>query len=242
MSDKEDFVLAKMNTVDDEYNIAPIDKDGYMRFKEVPEPNFDMYYYAFDEKKIKKIERMVRSSYEYREYIRFLKLNLNVDHCSFYKGYGMKYGLTIELHHSPFTLYNITEAVVNKSLHFDNRYGSFLTAEIVNSLHYAMKVGLVPLNPTAHKLVHSGKLEVHPSLVLNYWKQFYEEYKAFLSEDAICKYNRATELATSDKMLETVPEILEYKPAYIDNNTKLLTSEDFDKLCIESKMQKLEAM
>lgn len=215
------------------------DKDGVIHLEEIPNPDFDMKYYEYNEKTIKKLEIAIRGSFEYKGLFLFIKTYLNVDHCSFYEGYSMKNGLTIELHHAPFTLYDITEAVVAKSVHDKGYFETFRVVEEVNKLHYQFLIGLTPLNPTAHKLVHSGKLPVHPKIIIGNWKEFYTMYQAFLNETAIKKYEDALALEEAKKEVE-IPMIMNYKPSRIESPIKLPTSEDIQKWIVDSKLAKLE--
>lgn len=226
---------------DEEYHILEYDKNNVLHIDEIPKIDFDMKYYEYNEQDIKRVERIIRNSPEYRDYIYFIKTNLNVSHCSYYEGYSMQNGLTIELHHSPFTLFNITEAVMAKSMHDNGYWETFRIAAEVVLLHYTCKVGLTPLNPTLHKLVHSGILPVHPKIILGDWKTFYGEYQAFLSEDANKNYLEAIELENGNKTVE-IPKILEYAPVKIQMPIEAITSEYVDKLCIQSKFKALEDM
>lgn len=215
------------------------DKDGVIHLEEIPNPDFDMKYYEYNEKAIKKLEIAIRGSFEYKGLFLFIKTYLNVDHCSFYEGYSMKNGLTIELHHAPFTLYDITEAVVAKSVHDKGYFETFRVVEEVNKLHYQFLIGLTPLNPTAHKLVHSGKLPVHPKIIIGNWKEFYTMYQAFLNETAVKKYEDALALEEAKKEVE-IPMIMNYKPSRIESPIKLPTPEEIQKWIVDSKLAKLE--
>lgn len=215
------------------------DKDGVIHLEEIPNPDFDMKYYEYNEKAIKKLEIAIRGSFEYKGLFLFIKTYLNVDHCSFYEGYSMKNGLTIELHHAPFTLYDITEAVVAKSVHDKGYFETFRVVEEVNKLHYQFLIGLTPLNPTAHKLVHSGKLPVHPKIIIGNWKEFYTMYQAFLNETAVKKYEDALALEEAKKEVE-IPMIMNYKPSRIESSIKLPTPEEIQKWIVDSKLAKLE--
>ena len=215
------------------------DKDGVIHLEEIPSPDFDMKYYEYNEKAIKKLEIAIRGSFEYKGLFLFIKTYLNVDHCSFYEGYSMKNGLTIELHHAPFTLYDITEAVVAKSVHDKGYFETFRVVEEVNKLHYQFLIGLTPLNPTAHKLVHSGKLPVHPKIIIGNWKEFYTMYQAFLNETAVKKYEDALALEEAKKEVE-IPMIMNYKPSRIESPIKLPTPEEIQKWIVDSKLAKLE--
>lgn len=111
-------------------------------------------------KNIKKIESVIRSSLEYREYIKYLITHMNMDKCHFLPKVKKENGkrITIEIHHEPFTLYDITQIVFEKWLNEEREINHFLIAEEVMKLHYKNQVGLIPLSATVHQLVHDGKI------------------------------------------------------------------------------------
>ena len=59
---------------------------------------------------IKAVERIVRSSIEYKQYIQFLKTEIDMTECSYFKNISNKNNpkVSIEIHHEPFTLFDIT--------------------------------------------------------------------------------------------------------------------------------------
>ena len=238
--EKPTFIKPSDETISQNGTALVPDENNIIHIDEIPDPGFDMKYYEFDEKQVKKVEVGIRSSFEYRGIIQFIKHNLNVNHCSFYEGYSMKNGLTIELHHSPFTLYDITEAVMAKSIKEKGYWETFRIIEEVNRLHYEFKIGLTPLNPTAHKLVHNQTLAVHPKIVIGFWKDFYGEYQAYLSEAAVSKYREMVDMESKNDEDLKIPKILEYKPTIIQSPIQAITQELVDKLYIDSKLNKLE--
>lgn len=227
------------NNIDDDTGLVP-DKNGIIHLDEIPDPQFDMKYFQYNEKDVKKTEQVIRSSYEFRGLFQFIKTNLNINHCSFYEGYSMQNGLTIELHHAPFTLFDITEAVIAKSVHEKGYWETFRVVEEVNRLHYEFKVGLTPLNPTAHKLVHSGVLPIHPKIVIGDWKAFYSLYQAFLNETAKKSYDDMLALEEDKNSNPSIPKIMEYSPTRIESPIKLIDMSTIDKLIVDSKLKKLE--
>lgn len=214
------------------------DKNGIARLDEIPDPGFDMKYFEYNEKTIKKLEQSIRGSYEYKGLFQFLKQNLNVNHCSFYEGYSMANGLTIELHHAPFTLFDITEAVVAKFIHDQNYWETFRVVEKVNMLHYEFKIGITPLNPTAHKLVHSGVLPVHPKIILGDWKEFYREYQSFLNDSAKKKYDDTLALESENNI--NIPKIMNFAPMKLETPIKLPDISTINNLIVGSKLKRLE--
>jgi hypothetical protein len=215
-------------------------KEETIKIDDIPAPNFDMKYTEITVPLVKYITKLVRSTFEYKEYIQILKNYLDVNRCAFYEGYSIKNGFTIEIHHSPFTLFDICETVANKHLSASNFIETFKVCEEVTRLHFEFKVGLVPLNPTAHELVHSGVLPIHPSIVLGNWKQFENEYKEYMSEELKVKYMNTIEFeATND--FTKFPKILERNELKLDvKGQNSLTGFSIDKLIVESKMKLLE--
>lgn len=169
-------------------------------------PDYETKYRIVTVKKIKKITSIIRASFEYKSYIYFLKNTLNLDRCAFFEGYDLNVG-SIEIHHAPFTLYQYCVTVANKHLKEKDYFKSMEVAEEVCLLHYNFKVGLVPLNPTAHELADSDKLPIHPDLVLGDWESFYIEYKEFHSDEIKKCYNDAKSLINSQDYTE-FPAIL----------------------------------
>lgn len=213
----------------------------FIRFEEIPDPQVDMKYKQVNANLLKYFTNVVRASYEYRVYIQHLKNFLDVDRCAFYEGYSIKNGFSVELHHSPYTMYDICEAVANKQFKSNDGYvKTFEVCEEVARLHYKFKVGLVPLNPTAHELVHAGELEIHPDIVLGHWEEFYTEYKEFLSEESLAKYERCLELRLEGKS-DKVPKILERRQIRIQvPKFQSLGSMDLTKMLMETPQQRIE--
>ncbi len=215
------------------------DKNNVMHLDEVPEIEFDMRMTSVNDKYYKYVTRMCRRTPEYRDFIYFMKHNLDINHCSFYEGYSIKDGYIIELHHAPFTLYDYVETVCTKQMAQQGWVETMKICEEVIALHFKFMVGLTPLNPTAHELVHSDALPVHPKIIIGDWKAFYGEYNAWVSESVVRKYDEAIALEKKHDSPE-LPKILEYAPVTLDAGLIKLTEGDLDKLIIQSKISLLE--
>lgn len=169
-----------------------------------PEP---MEYYVNidtdkDRKKyIKQIERIVRSSMEYRDYIQFLKEHLDLNKCIFFqnvtsdKNQNKRGRVSLELHHEPFTLYDYVNVVVDKYRQEGYPLNALMIADEVLELHYANKVGLVPLSKTMHQVIHnSTKVMVPLNMVYGDYSQFLEEYEEYISDDLYDKLQRKLDM------------------------------------------------
>lgn len=207
---------------------------------DIPEVKLDGKYKIIDEKVVKYIEKRIRNSYEYREFIKYLKYTLDINSCIFYEGFKLQNGFSIEIHHSPFTLYEYVYTVCNKHLDLNKGYFYDLeVAEEVTKLHYEFLVGLVPLNPTAHELVHSGQLEIHPDLIIGSYKQFIYEYQEWLPDEVRDKLNDIEELrkTPSDK----IPTILQKNKILLITPYNPLSNNIVNK-CIENKLEEIDKL
>ncbi|MFW6377562.1 MAG: hypothetical protein ACOCZ5_02845 [bacterium] len=211
-------------------------------YDELPEMSFDGKYRKLDVSLIKYITGRVRHTIEYRNFVDYMKKTININRCTFYKNYSMENGFTIELHHSPFCLYDYVETVCNK--HYskcdkDPYIEPWRVEEEVNKLHYQFLVGLVPLNPTSHKLVHSGNLKIHPRMVEGNWSKFVESYKEYLSDEVRGKLEEFKTIGKSDP--DEIPEIMKYKPIMISNlKFRSLGNYDMEKIIIKNLQEKFE--
>ena len=162
---------------------------------------------------IERTKRIVRSSKEYKDYIRYLKENMDMDRCVFFKKvkHTSDNAIKIEVHHEPFTLDDIVRTVINKQLAEGRKLNDLDVANEVMELHYNDMVGLVPLSETIHELVHSdtNKVFVPLNMVYGNFNKFFELYQDYMEDDILTR--------------------LEFK---IDQ-TKNMTEDAFDALAVE---------
>ena len=138
------------------------------------------------EKFIKRVEKVVRDSMEYKDYILFLKDYVNMNHCAFFTNVANKEGskVRIEIHHEPLTLFDIVAIVLEKHLAEGVPISDFYIAEEVMELHYQNKVGLIPLSKSIHQIVHhSDDIFIPINLVYGNYKEFLDEYLEFCDDD-----------------------------------------------------------
>jgi len=136
---------------------------------------------------IKNVERLVRSSLEYREWLAFIKDTLNLNYCVFTKETDAETD-DIEIHHHPLTLYDIVMIVVDTYITNDKQFCTFDIASEVINLHFQLKVGFVPLLGSLHKKFHNGFLDIPIELVYGDYKYLLENY--FVRESLQMKVSR----------------------------------------------------
>ena len=168
-----------------------------------------------NDKLIKRIERIIRSSIEYKEYIKFLKEELDLNYCSFFSNVNWD-DVTIEMHHSLFTLYDITVIVLNKQLINNINVTVWDVADEVMLIHYRNIIALTPLSTTVHELVHTGDVFVPLQMQYGDWITFWNEYKNYMTSDQINHMKNI--LKSSNECLKdyNVYGILERKYTYIE--------------------------
>ena len=166
------------------------------------------------EKFIKRIEKVVRSSMEYRDYIAFLKEYVDMSHCAFFNNVENAQGskVRIEIHHEPLTLFDIVQTVVNKYLEEGIPLNDLYISDEVMELHYTNKVGLIPLSKSIHQIIHnSNELVIPLTLVYGDYKAFLEEYNDYLDDNILDKLERKV-LETKTIKKEMVDKL---NPSYV---------------------------
>lgn len=160
---------------------------------------FDDYYNEKSVKQfIKTVEKLIRTSKEYKMYIELLRTNVfALNHDSIMTNITTA-DVDLEFHHTPLTLYDIVEIVILKHITNDEKFTSFSIAKEVMDLHYKHKVGLVPLTKTTHELAHSGNLFISESQIFGQYKMFLEEYKDGVSADLIQKVRELENLSAAN--------------------------------------------
>ena len=123
---------------------------------------------------IKNVVRLVRASYEYRLWTGYVKDTLGHNFCALTGEVADE--VTVEIHHHPFTLYDICETILNHYITNGLEFCSMDIAIRVLELHYENRVGYIPLCKTLHEKYHNGALTIPINLVHGDWKYLLEHY------------------------------------------------------------------
>lgn len=193
-------------------------------------PTYDKSDYdLFNEKEFKKyidaIEKLVRSSREYRLFVQYLRQYQDMKDSMFLENVSNSESakIRIELHHVPFTLYDIVVTVYNKRSQLQEPLDVELVALEVAQLHYFLVVGLVPLSKTEHKLVHNQELFIPIDKVYGNYKKFIDIYGQYIPDDIMEKYKTYENMSKNYNHDENT-KILQISPTFIkmpdtDDNT-----------------------
>ena len=156
-------------------------------------PYFDKVQYdLLNDKEFKKyisdIENMVRNSFEYRYFIEELKNKHGFNKCSFFENVSSEDGsrkVKIEVHHEPFTLYDIVMTVFKKRQANREETTPVAVAYEVLWLHYMGLVGLIPISLTIHQMVHNGYLFIPLDKVRGAYKVFKDAYYDYIDPEVL---------------------------------------------------------
>lgn len=203
--------------------VTPLEENAIViKIDNIPEYDIEDYD-LMDEKDrakyIKDLERIVRNSFEYRHFIQYLRENMNMDSCAIMENVSNKetFKVSIEIHHSPFTLYDICTIVLNRRLALNLPTEIEMVAKEVTALHYYLMVGLIPLSRTVHQLVHNQYLFVPVDNVLGNFEGFVDNYVEYIDPDLLETYQNNVEY--SSKLRENDFSILEQKYTYVDTSS-----------------------
>lgn len=187
----------------------------------IPDYENDVYDLN-DEKSFSKfvvdLEREVRSSYEYKKLIKYLKEHKGMNRCAFFDRTTIdpERKVTIEIHHHPFTLYDICIIVCAKRQYNGESMELEMVAKEVMQLHYEGKVGLIPLSKTPHDLYHNGFLQIPLKNVYGNWREFRNEYYDFFTDEQKDILERIIQF-DNDYQKENALRVLQQKNLYIQS-------------------------
>lgn len=195
-------------------------------------PPYDIEDYdLFDDKDFAKyvadIEKIVRSSFEYREFTDYLREYMDMNKCSFFENVTntTSFKIKIHIHHHPLTLYEISMIVYQKRLCYQEPLEVEMVAKEVMYVHYFLMVGLIPLSETVHELTHKQIIFIPLDKVMGNWEEFLDTYEDFIlpeTKDKIMRYREQTILFNEEQN----KKYLTANPVYIHMNdeTALTTS------------------
>ena len=196
ISSNKENALAELQSVQST-EIKPYYND-ILVFDEIPEYDTQDYD-VFNEKDFKKyisdIENICRTSFEYRQFVNYLRDYMDMNKCSFFQNVTNSdtFKIKIHLHHSPFTLYDIVMTIFNKRMFYHESLEVEMVAKEVMYIHYFLMIGIIPLAETVHDLVHKQIIFIPVDNVMGNYSEFIETYREFIPEDAMDRFNAAVE-------------------------------------------------
>jgi hypothetical protein len=125
---------------------------------------------------INSVERQVRSSPEYKDWISYLRGELGATECSL--THEVNDETSVEIHHHPISLFNVCSIICNTLMTKGEFFSTFDVAQFVIALHFQGKVGFIPLVKSIHEKFHNGFLDIPIDLVKGDWR--------FLVDNFVC--------------------------------------------------------
>lgn len=190
--------------------------------KDIPEPKWTEGIGTDVEKValVKRIEKIVRSSGEYRDYTFFLRKNMDMDSCAFFHNISKANGtrVRVEIHHSPLTLFDIATIILERAIAEGEEIDDLLLAEEVAEMHYKNMVGLIPLSKTLHELAHpkEGEPLVIPLYMIygNYFA-FLQKYKPYWEDNDMIKAKLDAFIQQTKEIKDTDFDMLKERYTYL---------------------------
>lgn len=107
---------------------------------------------------VKDVERMVRTSDDYKAFIQWVKRVLGINFCQV-SSKILDGDATIEMHHGPiFTLYDYAAILLNDAIASGEKISTFRIASKLIEEHFALRVQVVMLAVTNHEAVSNRDL------------------------------------------------------------------------------------
>lgn len=132
---------------------------------------------------IKSVENMIRNCPEYKLWVSYVHEVLGFNKCSITN--EPHSDARSDIHHTPFTLYDIVKAVIYKKIDKEIEFCSMDIATEVIELHYQTRIGYCMLLKSIHEKVHNGTFLLPMSFVKGDYQYFYSNYVSFLPTEDI---------------------------------------------------------
>ena len=195
--------------------------------QDIPELEFD-YFSDFENPKsldkfVKKVEKVIRGSFEYRRFVEAYRTIFTVENCAFFNNIKVSEKTArLELHHYPFSLYDLVSIEIKKqSALYMNKVHPFLIAEEVMRIHFTGIVGIVPLSKTVHELAHAGEIFINLKLVKTDYETYVKSNSNYIDEELLDKIKQLDSMSQGDIIVKQ--DSLKRKVTILDNKEESLS-------------------
>lgn len=130
---------------------------------------------------VKKVEMLIRSSPEYKEYISYIYDVMGVYKCQVTN--ELRNEVPTEIHHHPITLFNIVNGIVGRNIEQCKEFCSYDVALEAMEMHFKLQAPFVVLIESMHKKYHNGALQLPMELVQGDYNYFINNYGAYIPPD-----------------------------------------------------------
>lgn len=144
---------------------------------------------------IKGCEKLVRTNDRYKKYISYLKGEIKLNKCQVLKDVTDDDDVTIEMHHTPFTLFDVCAIVTEYFLYKKWKISTFRIANQVLDEHQENRIGVVMLSETVHEAVHNGTIIITYPMIYGDLKAFIKKYNDVISNQYREKINKLIDVS-----------------------------------------------
>lgn len=172
----EPFNIKKISSYEDKIEILTL-------IDELPPFDYMDYQLPDEEQKlVEDVEKLVRNSFEYHQWVQYLRKYMNMNQCAFFSNINNidTNCIKIHLHHSPITLMEIVVTVLEKRKFYRENLMIEAIAKEAMYIHYCTVVGIIPLCETVHELVHNQFLFVPNTSVMGNYNWFIDIYDPWI--------------------------------------------------------------
>lgn len=153
--------------------------DVIMMYKTVEFFQEDAAYNRF----VKTVERMVRTSADYKAFTNWVKTILGVNFCQV-SSQILDGEATIEMHHGPlFTLYDVVSIVLNDYIQSGKKISTYRIADSVLAEHFELRVQFVMLAKTNHEAISNRDLFLNMRQGIGNVNAFIQKYAHALDDE-----------------------------------------------------------
>jgi hypothetical protein len=144
---------------------------------------------------IKGCEKLVRNNDRYKKYISYLKGEIKLNKCQVLKDVSDADEVSIEMHHTPFTLFDICAIITEYYLYKNWKITTFRIANQVLDEHQENRIGVVMLSETVHEAVHNGNIIITYPMIYGDLKSFIKKYNNVISNQYREKINKLIDVS-----------------------------------------------
>ena len=144
---------------------------------------------------LKKCVGLIRGTPEYKDWSSYIKDTLGIKNCVFTNETSDE--ITIEIHHHPLTLFDITGVILNTYINKGDEFCSLDIIKDVLHLHYTNNIGYIPLVASLHEKYHNGFLIIPPKFVLGNWNHLIKSDEYEIEKDVLDKVKSLMDLSNN---------------------------------------------
>lgn len=130
---------------------------------------------------IKNVEKLIRQCNEYKLWTEYIRDVVGLTTCAMSNERIDQ--VKIEIHHHIPSLYILVKGLVNEKLENNQEFCSFDIAMEAIKIHYANRIGYVPLIKSLHEKFHNGFLEVPIQFIHGNYTWFVNNYSKYLDQE-----------------------------------------------------------